>query len=325
MTLHFTRCIALAALALALLTMNAQAQADYPNRPITLMVGLAAGGITDVTARLYAEAVAKVTGQRVIVENKTGAGGGVAAAAVQNGTPDGYTLLVFSGSQHATVPAVSSAAYEPVKGFSPITYLFNSVVVLTVPAESPAKTLAELHEFGKKKQGGLTFGTPGLGSPSHLLGAKILMRDKVPFETVHYRGGSPMMGDLLTNRVDFSWPTLSTSRAYLADGKLRALAIDADKRWDRLPDVPTLDELGYGKEKVASWFALGGPAGMPPALVNKVRDIFIQASKDPELQRRLTENGTPIVSSTPEEMGKAMEAEWATMQELAKTLNLRQQ
>ncbi|MEW6449294.1 MAG: tripartite tricarboxylate transporter substrate binding protein [Pseudomonadota bacterium] len=322
---HFTRRVVLAATAFALFTTSAQAQADYPNRPITLMVGLAAGGITDVTARLYAEAVAKVTGQRVIVENKTGAGGGVAAAAVQNGTPDGYTLLVFSGSQHATVPAVSSAAYEPVKGFSPITYLFNSVVVLTVPAESPAKTLAELHEFGKKKQGGLTFGTPGLGSPSHLLGAKILMRDKVPFETVHYRGGSPMMGDLLTNRVDFSWPTLSTSRAYLADGKLRALAIDADKRWDRLPDVPTLDELGYGKEKVASWFALGGPAGMPPALVNKVRDIFIQASKDPELQRRLAENGTPIASSTPEEMGKAMEAEWATMQELAKTLNLRQQ
>jgi tripartite-type tricarboxylate transporter receptor subunit TctC len=324
-TLHFTRRIALAATALALFTANAQAQADYPNRPITIMVGLAAGGITDVTARLYAEAVSKVTGQRVIVENKTGAGGGVAAAAVQNGTPDGYTLLVFSGSQHATVPAVSSAAYEPVKGFSPITYLFNSVVALTVPADSPAKTLAELHEYGKKKQGGLTFGSPGLGSPSHLLGAKILMRDNVPFEAVHYRGGAPMMGDLLTGRVDMGWPTLSTARAYLADGKMRALAIDADKRWDRLPDVPTLDELGYSKEKVASWFALGGPAGMPPALVSKVRDVFIQASKDPDLQRRLAENGTPIVTSTPEEMGKAMEAEWATMQELAKTLNLKQQ
>ena len=324
MTLKLARRTALAALGLALLATGAQAQADYPNRPITLMVGLAAGGITDVTARLYAEAVAKVTGQRVIVENKTGAGGGVAAAYVQNATPDGYTLLVFSGSQHATVPAVSSAAYDPVKGFSPITYLFNSVVMLAIPAESPAKTLAELHEFGKKKQGGLTFGTPGLGSPSHLLGAKILLRDNVPFETVHYRGGAPMMGDLLTNRVDFGWPTLTTSRAYLAEGKLRGLAIDADQRWDRLPNIPTLDELGYGKEKVASWFALGGPAGMPPALVNKVRDIFIQASKDPDLQKRLGENGTPIVSSTPEEMGKAMEAEWATMQELAKTLNLKQ-
>jgi tripartite-type tricarboxylate transporter receptor subunit TctC len=307
----------------ALFATSAQAQ-DYPNKPITLIVGLAAGGITDVTARLYAEAAARITGQRVTVENKTGAGGGVAAAYVQNQPPDGYTLLVFSGSQHATVPAVSNATYEPVKGFSPITYLFNSVVVLTVPADNPAKTMKELHEWGRKKQGGLTFGTPGLGSPSHLLGAKILMADKVPFEAAHYRGGAPMMADLVTGRVDFSWPTLSTSRSFLADGKLRALALDADKRWDRLPDVPTLDELGFGQQKVASWFALAGPAGMPPALVNRVRDIFIQASKDPELQRRLGENGTPIASSTPEQMGRAMQQEWDTMQVLARTLNLRQ-
>ena len=164
---------------------------------------------------------------------------------MQNAAPDGYTLLVFSGSQHATVPAVSNANYDPVKGFSPITYLFNSVVVLTVPADSPAKTMAELHDWGRKKPGGLTFGTPGLGSPSHLLGAKILLADKVPFETVHYRGGQPMMADLITGRVDFSWPTLSTSRSFLADGKLRALALDADTRWGPLPDVPTLVELGY--------------------------------------------------------------------------------
>ena len=120
------------------------------------MVGLAAGGIADVTARLYAEAVAKITGQRVTVENRTGAGGGVAAAAVQNAPPDGHTLLVFSGSQHATVPAVGNATYEPVKGFSPITYLFNSVVVLTVPADSPVKTMEELHEWGRNKPGGIS-------------------------------------------------------------------------------------------------------------------------------------------------------------------------
>jgi tripartite-type tricarboxylate transporter receptor subunit TctC len=223
------------------------------------------------------------------------------------------------------VPAVGNATYEPVKGFSPITYLFNSVVVLTVPADSQANTMKELHDWGRKKQGGLSFGTPGLGSPSHLLGAKILMADKVPFESVHYRGGNPMMADLVTGRVDFSWPTLNTSRALIAEKKLRALALDADKRWDRLPDVPTLDELGFGKEKVASWFALAGPAGMPSALVNRVRDLFIQASKDPELQKRLGENGVPIVSSTPEGMGRAMVQEWETMQQLAKTLNLRQQ
>jgi len=310
------------AIGLALSATAASAQ-DYPTKPITLMVGLAAGGITDVTARLYAEAAAKVSGQRITVENKTGAGGGVAAAFVQNAPPDGYTLLVFSGSQHATVPAVSNAAYDPVKGFSPISYLFNSVVVLTVPENSPVKTMAEMHDWGRKKPGGLTFGTPGLGSPSHLLGAKILLADKVPFEAVHYRGGAPMMADLVTGRVDFSWPTLSTSRTFISGGQLRALALDADSRWEPLPDVPTLVELGFAKERVSSWFALAGPAGMPRAIVDRLREEFIKASQDPELRRKLSENGTPIVSSTPEEMGKAMAEEWATMQQLADALKLR--
>src|SRR6202000_1713628 len=156
---------------------------DYPSKPITLMVGLAAGGITDITARLYAEAVSKSIGQRVTVENKTGAGGGVAAAFVQNAAPDGYTLLVFSGSQHATVAAAGNASYEPVKGFAPITFLFNSVVVLAVPVDSPAQSMKELDEIGRKKPGGLTFGTPGLGSPSHLLGAQGELSDHVPFES----------------------------------------------------------------------------------------------------------------------------------------------
>src|SRR4029079_16230586 len=127
-----------------------------------------------------------------------------------------------------------------------------------------------------------------------------------------------------TGRVDMAWPTLSTSRSYLAEKKLRALALHAAARWGALPDVQTLVELGFEKERVASWFALGGPAGMPPALVARIRDIFIQGSKDPELQRRLSENGTPIINSTPEEMGRAMQQEWDTMQVLAKTLNLRQ-
>ena len=317
-------CCLLIAIGLGLPAAQAQAQ-NFPTRPITLLVGLAAGGITDVTARLYAEAVSRDVGQRITVENRTGAGGAVAATAVQNAPPDGHTLLVFSGSQHATVPAAGPASYDPVKGFAPVTFLFNSVVVLTVPADSPAKTMAELHELGRKKPGGLTFGTPGLGSPSHLLGAKILLVDKVPGETVHYRGGAPMMADLITGRLDFGWPTLSTSRAYLADNRLRALALDADARWPMLPDVPTLAELGYGKEKVASWFALAAPAGTPPAIVNALRDMFVKASRDPELKRRLDENGTPIATSTSEQMAKAMEEEWTTMQELAKVLNLRPQ
>ena len=206
------------------------------------------------------------------------------------------------------------------KGFAPVTFLFNSVVVLVVPADSPAKTLGGAARARPQEAGGLMFGTPGLGSPSHLLGAKILLAGKVPAETVHYRGGAPMMADLITGRLDFGWPTVSTSRAFLNDKKLRGLALDADTRWPMLPDVPTLGELGYGKEKVASWVRLAAPAGTPPAIVSALHDMFVKASQDPELKRRSDENGTPIVTSTPEQMAKAMEEEWSAMQQLAKVL-----
>jgi tripartite-type tricarboxylate transporter receptor subunit TctC len=302
------------------------ARADnFPSKPITIMVGLAPGGITDVTARLYAEVVARNTGQRITIENRPAAAGALAAAAVQNAPPDGSMLLVFSGSQHATVAAMGGAPYEPVQGFSFITLLFDSVVAFVVPPDSPARTLEELFELGRKRPGGLSMGTPGLGSPSHLLGARVALAANAPFQSIHYRGGAPMMADVLTGRVDFAVATLSTARAFLADKKLRALALDGEARWPALPDVPLLAEIGYGKEKVATWFGLAGPAGMPAALVQGLREEFIKASRDPELQRRLAENGTLIATSTSEGMRDMMVSEVAAMEVLVKTLGLRQQ
>jgi tripartite-type tricarboxylate transporter receptor subunit TctC len=298
---------------------------ELPNKPITIMVGLAPGGITDVTARLYAEIVGRNLGQRITIENRPAAAGALAAAAVQNAAPDGTMLLVFSGSQHATVAAMGSAPYDPVKGFSFITVLFNSVVAFVVPPDSPVATLDELFELGRKKSGGLSMGTPGLGSPSHLLGARVALAAKAPLQSIHYRGGAPMMGDVLTGRLDFAVATLSTSRPFLADKKLRALALDADTRWAGLPEVPVLAELGYGKEKVANWFGVAAPAGTPPAMVAKLREEFVRASRDPELEKRLAENGTLIATSTSEEMRAMMVEEVASMDTLVKTLNLRQQ
>ncbi len=304
----------------------APAQADeFPSKPLTIMVGLAPGGITDVTARLYAEVVSRNVGQRITIENRPAAASALAAAAVQNATPDGYTLLIFSGSQHATVAAMGTAPYDPVKGYSFITLLFNSVVALIVPPDSPAKTLGELFDLGRKKPGGLSMGTPGLGSPSHLLGARIALAAKAPLQSIHYRGGAPIMADVLTGRVDFAVSTLSTARPFLADNKLRALALDIDKRWPWLPDVPTLAELGYGNEKVANWFGVAAPAGTPPQIVQRLREEFVKASVDPELQKRLAENGTLIATSTSAEMRALMVEEVATMDVLVKTLNLRQQ
>ena len=295
---------------------------EFPDKPVKILVGLAPGGITDVTTRIYADAVTRQAGWKFVIENRAGAGGGTAAIAVQNAEPDGTTLLVFSGSQHATVAATSQAAYDPVKGFTPITLLFNSVVVLTVPASGPA-TLAQLHDIGRARPEGLTFGTPGVGSPSHLLGAKVAMAAKVPVHFVHFRGGSPALIDIIAGRIDFGWPTVATARGFLLDGQLKALAIDADVRSAQFPAIPTLNELGFGKEKVAPWFALAGPAGMAAPVVQEIRDAFLKASRDTELRRRLDENGTPIVTSTSEEMGRLMAEEWTTMQDLVKVLGLR--
>ncbi len=316
---------ALAVVLLAGACVGPAAADEFPSKPITIMVGLAPGGITDVTARLYADVVGRSIGQRITIENRPAAAGALAAAAVQNAPPDGYTLLVFSGSQHATVAAMGTAPYEPVKGFSFITLLFNSVVAFVVPPDSPARTLEELFELGRKKPGGLSMGTPGLGSPSHLLGARVALAAKAPLQAIHYRGGAPMMADVLTGRVDFAVSTLSTARPFLIDKKLRAVAFDTEQRWSALPDVPGLAELGYGNEKVAQWFGIAAPAGTPPAVVEKLREEFVKASVDPELQQRLKENGTLIVTSTPDEMRALMAAEVATMDGLVKTLNLRQQ
>jgi tripartite-type tricarboxylate transporter receptor subunit TctC len=322
------RRLAVATLVVAYLAPAASVTAwadEYPSKPITVMVGLAPGGITDVTARLYADVVSRNIGQRITIENRPAAAGALAAAAVQNAPPDGYMLLVFSGSQHATVAAMGTAPYDPVKGFSFITLLFNSVVAFVVPANSPAKTLEDLFEHGRKKPGGLSMGTPGLGSPSHLLGARVALAGKAPLQSIHYRGGAPMMADVLTGRVDFGVSTLSTARPFLLDGKLRALALDVEQRLPGLPDVPSLAALGYGNEKVAQWFGVAAPAGTPPAVVQKLREEFVKASVDADLQRRLAENGTLIVTSTSEAMRALMVEEVATMDLLVKTLNLRQQ
>lgn len=298
---------------------------EFPSRPITIMVGLAAGGITDVTARLYAEAVSASIGQRILIENRQGAGGAVAAAAVQNAAPDGYTLLVFSGSQHAAVPAVQSAPYDPIKGFQPVTLLFNLAALVAVPVTSTANTVAELLEYGRQKPGGLLFGSPGVGTPSHLLAAKISDATKTPMQYVHYRGGAPMMADLVTGRVDFALASYTVSKGFFMEKKLKALAVDADARLSAMPDVPTLTEAGLGQTKVASWFALAAPAGTPSNVVQKLRDEFIKASRDPQLQRRLTENGTLINTSTPEQMAKLLAEEVDSTNQLVKSLGLRQQ
>ncbi|MGD9921973.1 MAG: Bug family tripartite tricarboxylate transporter substrate binding protein [Pseudorhodoplanes sp.] len=303
----------------------AQAQ-DFPTRQITIIVGVSPGGITDLATRAYANAVAKNTGWKIVVENRTGAGGAVAAKAVESAAPDGYTLLTVVGAQLASIPAMQDPPpFDPIGGFRPITLTFRLAQLLAVPADSPAKTLAELLALAKKKDGGLSFGTPGAGSPAHLLGAKIGLATGTPMQFVHYRGGPPMMADLVTGRIDFGLVSYIAAKPQIDDRKLKGLVIDSEARIAQIPDVPTLIEAGLARERVANWFGLAAPAGTPDAVVKKLNDEFVRASKDPDVIKQLERSGAQVATSTPDEMAKLLAAEVASMTTLIKALGLRKE
>jgi tripartite-type tricarboxylate transporter receptor subunit TctC len=321
MNTHASIRFALAA-ALSMAAFNAPAQ-EFPNRPITIVVGLAPGGITDVTTRQFAVFVSKGVGQTIIVENRPGAGGAIAAAAVQNARPDGHTLLTVVGSQFASVPAMGSAGYDPVKGFAPVTLMFRLPTLLVVPFNSPAKSVEELLALGKTKPGGLLLGSPGAGSPGHLLAALISMGTNIPIQYVHYRGGAPLMADLISERLDFTLASYSSARSNIDAKKLRALAVDAAARLPALPDVPTMAEVGLGQYKVGDWCGLLAPAGTPKAIVAKLNQEFVKAAQNSELIQQLVDNGNLIASSTPAEMSKMVIDEFANMERLMVTLGLK--
>src|SRR5450759_4722097 len=298
---------------------------DYPNRPVTLIVSFAPGGITDVLARVYADIVYRNVGQRMVVENRATGAGVVAATSVQQAAPDGYTLLVFAGAQNAVLPAMQSVTYDPINGFAPVTVLFNLVNFLVVPHDSPANTLGALLALGRSKPGGLSAGTAGVGTTGHLTAARIGLSTNTPIQAVQYRGGAPMLADLMAGRLDFALLAYNVVKGQVAAGKLRLLAVDADQRWPDTPDVPTLSEAGVHQPKVASWFALAAPGGTPAPLVQRIHDEFMKASQDAELTRRARENGALIVTTTPAQLRELMVLEAADTGGLVRQLGLRPQ
>jgi len=296
----------------------------YPNRPITILVGSAPGGIADGATRIYAEVVSRSLGQPVVVEMRPGGGGVAAAAAVARAKPDGYTLLMYPGSQMATVPAMQSVPYDPLTAFSSITYLFDAVSILTVPASSPVKSAVELLAYARKKKGGLMFGSQSFGVPPHLLAERIASETNTPMVFVQYRGGAPMMVDLLEGSLDFALPSYSAAIGYFSSNQLRALAVDSDRRLPVLPDVPTLKEAGIQQE-IARWFGIAAPAGTPPEIIARLNAEFVKASKEPEVDSRLEQNGIVVRVGTPEEMDKSLRDETIAMKKLVNALHLKQE
>lgn len=316
----------LAAILLAVTGAQSHAQGQsYPERPITFVLGFGAGGGTDINARLFAEVISKNIGQSIMVENKTGAGGALAAAQVQNAAPDGYTVLIMSGLQHAYFPASQSKpTYDPVKGFAPVSLFFEMISVLAIPYDFPATTIPEFIEQGRKKNGGVSLGSPGPGSPPHLFGALITEATGLPVQPVQYRGTSNFMADLAAGRLDLAFPTYGVAQSFITEKKVRALAVAADERWSELPDTPTLVQAKLVREMPAMWFGVLAPAGTPRPIIDRLNDEFRKAAKDPDLIRRMTATGMAVRTSTPDEMGALMASESAKVSSLVERLNLKQ-
>ena len=275
--------------------------------------------LTDPVARQVGQRLAENVKQSVIVDNKPGASGIIASEYVKKQPADGYTVLfAFTGS-HAVNPSLySKLPYDPQKDFQPVTLIINTPHILVVPADSPAKSVADLVAMAKSKPAGLTFASQGIGAGGHLLGEMFKAQTKTNLAHVPYKGSAPALTDMLAGRVDLFFDAMVTSLPYVKDGKLRALAIANKTRSKLLPDVPTMAEAGFPGVEMDQWFGMMVPAGTPPAVVAKLNEEFIKAVRSPDIEKSLTERGLDVVTSTPDQFAAQIKTDTAVLGKVVK-------
>ncbi|MGK8838665.1 Bug family tripartite tricarboxylate transporter substrate binding protein [Achromobacter xylosoxidans] len=316
-----------AALATALaglcLSGAAQAADAYPNKPIRLIVPFAAGGTTDIVARVVAEGLGRELGQAVVVENRGGGGGSIGADALARSTPDGYTLGVATVSTMATNPATNpKTPYNPLKDFAPITNMVNVPNVLTVNPAVPAKSVAEFVALLKANPGKYSYASSGAGGIGHLDGELFKSLTQTDMVHVPYRGSGPALNDVIAGQVNAQFDNLPSSMPHIQAGKLRALAIAAPKRLPALPDVPTFAEGGLPEMDNMAWYGLVAPAGTPQAVIDRIHDATVKALKDPKIVQRLADGGSLVDGNTPAEYAAQIKRELELRQRIAKERNI---
>ncbi|MBB3319432.1 tripartite-type tricarboxylate transporter receptor subunit TctC [Rhizobium sp. BK181] len=312
--LNLTRRSTLAAglaVAAALVAASPSRAADFPDRQVTMVVPFAAGGSTDVVARILAQKMSEDLGQQVIVQNVAGAGGNLGAGNVARADADGYTILMGTVATHALNPLIlKSTPYDPEKDFAPISLLVVVPNVLVVNPELPAKTVAELVALLKANPGTYSYASSGNGTPLHLSGELFKAMAGVEMEHIPYKGSGPALNDVLGNQVPIMFDNLPSSSGHIKSGTLRALAVTTKERAPSFPDVPTVAETVPGYETY-TWNALFAPAGTPEDVVARLNSAANKALADPEVGKRMTEFSAVIVGSTPEELAAHVKAEIA--------------
>jgi tripartite-type tricarboxylate transporter receptor subunit TctC len=315
--------LALAMVAASALALGTAAQAqEFPDRPVTLVVPFAAGGSTDVVARIIGQKMADDLGQQVVVENVAGAGGNLGADRVARAEPDGYTILMGTVATHALNPLIlKTKPYDPEKDFAPVSLLVLVPNVLVVNPELPAKNVAELVALLKATPEQYSYASSGNGTPLHLSGELFKKMADVSMQHVPYKGAGPALNDVIGNQVPIMFDNLPSSSGHIKSGTLRALAVTTKERAASFPDVPTIAETIPGYETY-TWNALFAPAGTPKEAIDRLNAAAKKALADPTVAEKMKDFSATIVASTPEELATHVTAELAKWGPVVKDANV---
>ena len=324
---NFERCLrtTIAAIAASLLvsvsSLSAGAQ-NYPNEVIKIIVPFAAGGGVDVVARIIGPKLSEALGQPVIIENRGGAGGMLGAAAVAKAAPDGYTLLLGTGSTHGTNSSVyKKLSYDPIRDFTPVVLVSQSPLMLLVRPTLAAKSVAELIALARDEPGKLTFGSYGFGSITHLSAELVTTMANIQAKHVPYRGSAPALVDLLGGHIDFVFDGIQTSLAYVRSGKLRLLGIASLTRTPLLPDAPTISETLPGFDTTL-WFGLFAPADTPKPIVDKINGKMNAVLALPEVRESFAKLGFDVVGGGPDILAQRVDTELKRWVDLVREKNI---
>jgi tripartite-type tricarboxylate transporter receptor subunit TctC len=309
-------------LAVASLHSPVQAQTSYPDKPIRLVVPYTPGGGADTNSRMLAQPMSAILGQPIVIENRPGASGVVGAMAVLQAPADGYTVF-FDAFPYAVNAVMRDLPFDPVKDMIPVSQAINMPLILVVPAASPFKTVKDLIDFAKANPDKLDYGSYGAGGAAHLA-AELLQRDAgIKWTHVPYKGGAQAIADVLAGRLGGYFSNPITALPHLKSGKLRALGTTGATRMEALPDVPTLEELGYPGFRVVEWNGFFVAKGTPTSAIERLAKTIHEATKDPVVKARMGSMGIEPVGNTPEQFTTFLNGEIKQWRALVQSNNIR--
>jgi tripartite-type tricarboxylate transporter receptor subunit TctC len=319
-------CALAAAAAFTSFATPAWAESTYPSRPIRLLIPFSPGGVTDTSGRIVADYMSKKLGQPVVVENRAGASGNIASQVVATAEPDGYTLLLVLDGTFVINPHVyEKVPFNPVRDFAPVGKIGNSTIMLVAYPGARVKSMADVIALSKKTPGGLSYGTSGTGSITHIAGELLKQRTGANLTHVPYKGGGPAVADVLGGHIPLAFASAASIQGYLKSGKLVPIGVPSGKRSPQYPDVPTFAEGGVPNFDINSWVGLVAPAKTPAAIVQRLNAELDAALNDPTVREQLAVSGISASPGTPAAFGEVIRNELALYGPVVKAAGITQE